>query len=99
MQKRRADASPTSVERQINLMDVRLLDVFAQLEAISRCARDVQRGMIRLREKRAAPVARRSGSVTQIRKRIMSLSRESKALISVVREVAEVVDDLRAATD
>jgi hypothetical protein len=99
MAKRNVAASPMSIEQRINLMDVRLLDVFAQLEAIMRCARDVQRDLIRLRERRAAAEGVRAGSVTKIRKRIVSLSREAAALQPVVQGIADVVDDLRAATE
>jgi hypothetical protein len=98
MAKRTVAASTRSIDQRINVMDFRLLDLFAQLEAIMRCARDVQRELIRLRERRAAAEGVRAATVTTIRKRIITLSRESAALQSVVQGVAEVVDGLRAAT-
>ena len=83
----------SSMQQQINILDVRLLDLFAQLEAIMRRARDVQRAAIYLREaaQRNTPDAK---SATSIRGGIRSLARESRALDTVVRSVSEAADDL-----
>jgi hypothetical protein len=82
-----------SDQRQINVLDVRLLDLFAQVEAIMRCARDVQRHAIRLREK-VAVNAPDADAKARIRKTVARLSRESQALQSVVQLVGQAADDL-----
>jgi hypothetical protein len=83
-----------SLATQINLLDVRLLDLFAQLEAIMRCAREIQRAAIHLRAAAHAGTTDAT-SARKITKGVATLARESQALQSVVQSVSQAADDIR----
>ena len=86
-------ASPDA--HKIDVLDVRLLDLFAQVEAMLRYARDIQRYAIPLRGT-SAPLSprRRRALSAKIRAAVRRINRESNVLKSVVEQVLAAVNDL-----
>jgi|SRR5215213_3732591 len=83
-------------DRHLNVVDLRVLDLFAQIECVMRHAREVQREVIRYREQRA--VGGSNARVANIKRRVGAVSREARALQSVVAQVSDAADDLSVAT-
>src|SRR4051794_20557483 len=96
MPKRSPDVS---VIQRVDLLDVRLLDLFAQVEAMLRSAREIQRNAIKMRGI-SVPVsaAQRRTIADRIRKQVSTMERESVTLRTVVRSVVQASADVHAAT-
>ena len=79
----------------IDILDVRLLDLFAEVEALLRHGRTAQREAIKLRGT-SAPLSprERRALITRIRTAVRHIEREYDELRSVVREVADAADAL-----
>jgi hypothetical protein len=94
----RKHPSPIPVAVQVDVLDVRLLDLFAQVEAMLRCARDVQRNAIKLRGT-SAPVgpAQQRTIADRIRKSVRTIDRESRTLRTVASSVVQASADLVSA--
>jgi hypothetical protein len=93
---KRSTAAP--VAPQVDALDVRLLDFFAEIEAMLRYARNVQRYLIKLRGT-SAPVSRAQQRmlVHRVRKTVRTIDRESQSLRTVVRSVTQAAADLQSA--
>jgi hypothetical protein len=89
---------PTPIAGRVDVLDVRLLDLFAQVEAMLRSAREIQRNAIKLRGT-SMPVSRaqQRAIVTRIRKSVATIDRESRTLRTVIRLVVQATADLQSA--
>jgi hypothetical protein len=77
-------------ETGINELDVALLDVFAQAEAMLRCGREIQRNLIRLRDGNG-PTGRaeRSSILKKIDQAAAELHDESKTIVPLTRDIRQ----------
>jgi phage host-nuclease inhibitor protein Gam len=85
-----------SPEAHSQILDVHLLDVLAQVEAVLRGGRDVQREGLRVRNVAGASAAKRRASAVKIQKHVAQMRKECRALTRVVDELGEIADDLLA---
>ena len=92
--------SRQSPERQSEVLDVQLLDVLAQIEALLRGGREVQREALRVRGV-PAPVSppQRKAAAAKIQKRVAEMDSECQTLCDVIQDLAESADTLRSALD
>jgi hypothetical protein len=80
------------------VLDVRLLDLLAEVEAMLRSARDVQRNAIRMRGTSDPITARqRRALANRIRQSVTTIDRESSTLRTVARQVVQAAADLQSA--
>ena len=84
-----------SPEAQSQMFDVQLLDVFAQVEAIMRGGRELQRDALRLRGVAPTNNAQRRAATRRMQKRLGQLRKECGTLCSVVAGLMNVADSLR----
>jgi len=86
----------SSVASLSEVLDVQLLDVFAQLETILRAGRQIQREALRARGV-PSPVSRSTqrASVRKIHQLLSHMSKECRALCSVVVQVRSTAMDMR----
>lgn len=92
-----AKRSPTNrtKEQRINVLDVTLLDLFAQIESLLRSGRDVQRHIIGLRPANGnASAKRRRAVIAKIRHTVKQIAREHKGMSTVVRAMDASAKDL-----
>jgi hypothetical protein len=89
-----------SPERQSEVLDVQLLDVLAEIEALLRGGREVQREALRVRGV-PSPVtpAQRKAAATKIQKRVAEMDAECRTLCDIVRDLAQAAKNLRSAID
>ena len=83
------------LEHQLQVMDVYIVDVLAQLEALLRHAHSMQRVLLRLRSE--APPPRRSTplpAVPELRGHATELERESGLLRQIVLDLQAGIDAL-----
>jgi hypothetical protein len=81
--------------RKLDMLDVRLLDLFAQVEALLRLARDVQRHIIPLRGTSGPlPAAERRRRVAALRRSLRLIAEEADVFPAVIRRISEAADDL-----
>jgi hypothetical protein len=96
----------TAAERQSEVLDVQLLDVFAQIEALLRLGREVQREALRIRDV-PVPVSSssRNAAGQRIRTHIAEMTSECRTLGEVLSELQNTATELdrmlqtEAATD
>jgi len=88
-----------SSELRTQMLDVQLLDVFAEVESLLRSGREIQHDALQLRI--AAPTDRieRRGAARRIEKRVAELHKECRTLCAVVETLARMTIQLRAAVD
>lgn len=81
-------SKPNDAERQAEVLDVQLLDVLAQVEAVLRHGREIQREALRVRGV-ASPTnqAQRYASGTMIRERVDEMHKDCRVLCNVVEEL------------
>ena len=90
----RKGRQPT-LEQKVDLFDVRLLDMFAELEALGRYGRVAQHQVIPLRAC-AAPItnARRRALTQRLVKAVRQIRQESRELVHVIEQLASAADEL-----
>ena len=89
--------TPTSrsLEVQSQILDVHLLDVLAQIEALLRGGRDVQREALRVRSIAATNGRQRKAAGVKIRKHIGRMRKECRELSRVVDQLDDIATQLR----
>lgn len=85
-----------SSEAQSQLFDVRLLDLFAEVEAILRGGRELQRDALRVRDIAPTNRTERRAAARRIQKRVGQLRKECLSLCGVASGLANAADELRA---
>src|SRR3954470_8958750 len=86
---------PTPVAPQVDMLDVRLLDMFAQVESLLRFGRHVQGDAIKLRGIRKPLTAAQQRTIARrIRRTVRDIDRESRTLRTVVATVVQAAADL-----
>ena len=79
---------PDKADRQAELLDVQLLDVFAEIEALMRLAREIQREALRLRGvPTAVSPAERYSAGQAIRRHIERMTDEGRGLADVIKQL------------
>jgi hypothetical protein len=88
------DAQPATY-RQSEIVDVGLLDVFAQIEALLRCGRETQRDALRVRGL-PDPVtpAQRLAAGKSMRNHVTDMIDQCRALTDVLHELQNTVGEL-----
>jgi hypothetical protein len=77
-----------SVDRQSEIVDVQLLDVLAQIEALLRNGREVQRESLRLRGvPNAGGRGNRRDAAERLRKLVAAMLADSRSLSQVLRDL------------
>ena len=84
-----------SPERQSQMFDVQLLDLFAEVEAILRAGRELQRDALRVRDVAPTTRAQRRAAVQRIQKRLNQLRKDCGTLCDVLQGLSDRADDLR----
>ena len=81
--------------KQSELLDVELLDAFAQIEALLRCGREVQRDALRVRGL-PAPVshAQRFAATGSIRLHLTDMMNQCRSLGDVLRDLQDTAAEL-----
>jgi hypothetical protein len=84
-------------DRKAELLDVQLLDVLAQIEAVLRHGREIQREALRVRGV-PSPVnqSQRRAAGTAIRDRVDQMHRDCSTLCTVVEELRVGAQELEA---
>lgn len=81
--------------KQSELLDVELLDVFAEIEAMLRCGREVQRDALRVRGlPTPTSAAQRLDAARSIRKHLANMTEQCQALAAVLRDLDETAAEL-----
>jgi hypothetical protein len=90
-----ADPIRTPADHDSEVLDVELLDVFAQIEALLRCGREVQREALRVRGVPVAvSVTERLAAGRAIRAYLNDMAGQCAALIDVIAELQETARQL-----
>jgi hypothetical protein len=87
----------TAADHQSELLDVQLLDVFAQIEALLRLGREVQREVLRVRglpDPVSVSVPQRKTAGQRIRAHIGELTTECRTLGEVLKELGDTAAEL-----
>ena len=84
-----------SPEVQSQMFDVQLLDVLAEVEAILRGGREVQRDALRLRGVAPTNSAQRRAATRRIQRRVDQMRKGCRTLCAVVTGLADIADGLR----
>ena len=85
----------TAADRQSELLDVQLLDVFAQIEALLRLGREVQREALRVRGlPMPVSVPQRKAAGQRIRAHLAELTTECRTLGEVLKELGDTAAEL-----
>ena len=85
----------TPADRQSELLDVELLDAFAQIEALLHCGREVQRQALRVRGLPIpVSVTDRLGAGRAIRTHLDDMADKCRALVEVVGELHATASQL-----
>jgi hypothetical protein len=88
------------LDKQTGIVDVHVLDVLAQIEALLRGAREIQRHLLRVRGvPKEQSVARRRAAASHVRKLARKMWDETVALSKVLRELEQKSDSLKQTTD
>jgi hypothetical protein len=82
-------------KRQSELLDVQLLDVLAQVEAVLRNGREVQREALRVRgvPSPVSPKERRAAG-TAVRQRVDQMDKDCNVLCGIVRDLSAAAKEL-----
>ena len=88
------------LDQRTGVLDVHVLDVLAQVEALLRGAREIQRQILRVRGVPRPPSAtHRRMAAAIVRKTARQMLEESRGLASVLRELQREAETLQAAAD
>jgi hypothetical protein len=88
------------LDQQTGVLDVKVLDVMAQVEALLRGAREIQRQILRVRGvPRHGSATERRSAATVVRKTARQMLEESRALSTVLRELQREADTLKQSAD
>jgi hypothetical protein len=89
------ETNEARAKRQSELLDVQLLDVLAQVEAVLRHGREVQREALRVRDVPSPvnPQERRAAG-TAVRQRVDQMDKECNVLCGVVRDLSVAAKEL-----
>lgn len=79
------------------MLDVHLLDVLAQIEALLRGGRDVQRAALRVRDVTGHSAAQRRAAAVKVQKHVAEMRKECRELAGIVDKLGDIANDLRAA--
>jgi hypothetical protein len=88
------------LDERTGVLDVHVLDVLAQVEALLRGAREIQRQILRVRgvpRRRSVPQRRAAAAV--VRKTAQQMLEESRALALVLRDLRREADTLKMSAD
>jgi hypothetical protein len=89
------DRTRTAADRQSELLDVELMDVFAEIEAMLRCGREVQRDALRIRGlPHPVSVAQRLEAGRSIRNHLRNMIDECRGLADVLRQLQRTAAEL-----
>jgi hypothetical protein len=87
--------TPRSSYRQSEVLDVELLDVFAQIEAMLRGGREVQRAALRVRGlPDPVSASQRLEAARSIRAHLNDMTEQCRALDEVLRDLHETAAEL-----
>lgn len=90
-----ADLIRTPADRHSELLDVELLDAFAQIEALLRCGREVQREALRVRGLPVpVSVTDRLAAGRAIREHLDDMTAKCRALVEVLGELQDTAAQL-----
>src|SRR4051812_32296322 len=98
--KRRSQTLPTKavhgeVEHTAALLDVRLLDVLAELESLLRSGRNIQRDALRIRGVPSPPTdAQRVAAAARVKKTAAAMERDYRHLADILRALRAHAADL-----
>jgi hypothetical protein len=82
-------------DRESEVLDVELLDVLAQVEALLRLGREVQREALRVRGvPHAVTSAQRQAAGAEIQRYVREMKKECRALGEVLRDLQAAADTL-----
>ena len=84
---------PSVDEQQLQIFDVQLVDVLAQLEALLRHSHSIQRTLLQLRSVAHPPSARIAGTL------LTEAGREASAMRTECGMLVQIVDDLATGID
>ena len=88
-------SSPDGTDEHVAVLDVYLLDVFAQIEALLRGGREMQRELLRVR---GVPTStsreQRLAAASRVQKLAMKMLTDSRALPQVVRRLRATANTL-----
>jgi hypothetical protein len=88
-------ASKNAVDHQAEFVDVQLLDVLAQVEAVLRHGREIQREALRVRGvPNPVNAEERRATGTALRRRVDQMGRECNVLCDVVRDLCVAAEQL-----
>jgi hypothetical protein len=95
MAERFKDAPPGSPEGRVNALDVALLDVLAQAEAMLRCGHEIQRSIVTLRGGDGSlTLEKRAATITKIRPAATQMSDECNATAPLAQDVLQAATHL-----
>jgi hypothetical protein len=93
MPKRSVNRNQDTVEVEINTLDVALLDLFAQNEAILRCGRQIQRSIVTLRGGDGAlSTSKRASAISRIQSAATAIHEHCTEMLSRAGDVAQAAD-------
>ena len=87
-------SSKTPLERTADVLDVHVIDVLAQLEALLRSVHEIQRAVLRVRGT-LPPGAGDGDAVEDIQLRLARMAEECEALRSAIDEATPVAAELK----
>src|SRR3954468_15437600 len=88
-----------ATDQQSHVIDVHLLDAFAEIESLLRSCREAQRELLKLRAVSAASDVQRRGAVTKVRRIVADLRQECRALCGVIEALGPLSKALSASAD
>ena len=95
MAKRAPSGNPSEEESRINTLDVALLDLFAQTEAILRCGREIERSIVTLRGGNGALSAtKRVSVVSKIQQAATEMHQKCSEMGSLAGDVAQAAQEV-----
>jgi hypothetical protein len=88
------------LDQRTGVLDVHVLDVLAQVEALLRDAREIQRQILRVRGVPRPPTAaQRRAAAKVVRKTAQQMLEESRGLSAVLRELQREAETLKQVAD
>ena len=87
----------SDADRHADILDVHLLDILGQVEALFRSAREIQRGILQVRGvPRSATAAERQNAANAVRQRLALMLNECESATDAIREASRAAEDLKA---
>ena len=81
------------------MIDVQLLDVFSEVEALLRSGREIQRDALHVRNAAPTTETQRRAATRRMQKRVGLMREECQELCDVLHALADRTSDLRATLD